>query len=80
LMLKKGCLNVCLLWVCFTLVSSILSITFPYPFTSHSPFFKSFQCTFLYPLPSHPMQYSWCSIILFSFPAFPKFCRVAPLL
>jgi hypothetical protein len=61
-------------------------ITLPYPFASHPPFFNSFQYTSLY----HPyilylhrhnvLQYCWCSIILFSFPSFPKFHRVVPLL
>jgi hypothetical protein len=83
---SKGFLNVSLLWVYFTLVSSTPCITLPYPFASHPPFFNSFQYTSLY----HPyilylqrhnvLQYCWCSIILFSFPSFPKFHRVVPLL
>jgi hypothetical protein len=52
---SKGCLNVCPLWVCFTLVRSTPSITLPYLFTSHPPFFIIFQYISLYPLPSYLM-------------------------
>jgi hypothetical protein len=41
--------------VYFTLVHSTPSITLPYPFTSHPPFFNSFQYTSLYPVPSYIM-------------------------
>jgi hypothetical protein len=55
---------------------------FPYPFTYHHPFSTAFN-TYLYTLYLHRcsvLQYHWCSIIPFSFPSFPKFHRVVPLL
>jgi hypothetical protein len=55
----------------------ILSLTLYLP----PPFFNIFQYTFLYPLPSHLVV---CDITdalsLFSFPSFPEFHRVDPLL
>jgi hypothetical protein len=75
---SKEYLNVCPLLVYFTLVHLTPSITLPYPFTSHIQFFKSFQYTSLYLLPSHLML---CDIIiLFSFSSFPEFHEVVPLL
>jgi hypothetical protein len=46
------------------------------------PLFTSFQCTSLCPLPAQMWCFMilWCSIILFSFPSFPEFHRVVPLL
>jgi hypothetical protein len=56
------------------------SISLPYPFASHHPFFNRFQYTSFYPLPSHLIlliQYYWCCIILFSFPSLPEFQKVS---
>jgi hypothetical protein len=36
----KECLNVSTLWLCFTLVHSIPSVSLPYPFTSYPPIFQ----------------------------------------
>jgi hypothetical protein len=60
---SKGFLSVPLLWVYFTLVHSTPSIALLYPFTSHPPFFNSFQYTSLCPLPSQ----MWCFMILLMF-------------
>jgi hypothetical protein len=59
------------------LVHSTSSITLPHPFTSHLPFFKSFQYTSLYPIPSLILflHYYWCSS--FSFPFFPHSSKIA---
>jgi hypothetical protein len=49
-LMLKGCLNVCPLWVYWTMVHSTTpSIILSYLFTSHPPFFNSFQYTSLYP-------------------------------
>jgi hypothetical protein len=68
LLIFKLMFNVCPLWVYFTLVRSTPSITVPYPFTSHPPFFNSFQYTSLYPLPSHLMLCDITEALSFSFP------------
>jgi hypothetical protein len=54
----------------------------PNPMSSQLPFFNSFQYISLYPLPSL-MRFTILLIlyyILFSFPWFPKYHRVVPLL
>jgi hypothetical protein len=59
------------------------SLLFSYPFTYHPLFFNSFQYTSLYLSSifiSYVMWCYWYSIILFSFPFFPKFHTVVPLL
>jgi hypothetical protein len=53
------------------------SITLLYPFISYHPFFNSFQYIFLYSLPSQNLCFT---IVLFSFPSFPKYHRVVQLL
>jgi hypothetical protein len=50
-------LNLSLLWVYFTFYSAP-SITLPYPFTFHAPFFNSFQYTSLYPLLSQMLCFT----------------------
>jgi hypothetical protein len=45
----------------------------PSPFTSHHPFFNSFQYTCLYPLPSHLMFCDITDALSFSFP-----CLLSP--
>jgi hypothetical protein len=70
------------MWLYFTLVHSTPSIALPYPFTFHPHYSTAFN-TYLYILYLHRcdvLWYYWCSIILFSFPSFPKIHRVVPLL
>jgi hypothetical protein len=64
---SKRCLNLCPLWVCFTLVCSTPFITLLYSFTSQPPFFNSFQYTSLYTLPSHLMVCDITDALTFSF-------------
>jgi hypothetical protein len=69
---SKWFLNVSFLWVYFTLICSTSSITLPSPFTSHPPFFNSFQYPYiLYLHRWYVLQHCWCSVFLFSFPSFP---------
>jgi hypothetical protein len=72
----KVLLNVCPLWVYFTLVCSTPFITLPYPFTSYSLFFNNFHYISLYDLPSQIL----CFIIFCSFICFPKFHKIFVLL
>jgi hypothetical protein len=79
----RGCLNVCPLGVCFTLVCSISLNILPYCFTSHPhPGFQPFSIHSLISstFTSCDMRYYYRSIILFFFFSFPKFHRVATLL
>jgi hypothetical protein len=59
----------------------ILSITLPYPFTSHLPFSTAFNIYpyILYLHQSYVLWYCWCFVILF-FPSFPESHRVVLLL
>jgi hypothetical protein len=54
----------------------------PYLFTSHHHVSTAFSTHpyILYLHRCYILQYYWCSILLFSFPSFPKFHRVVPLL
>jgi hypothetical protein len=78
----KGLLNVSPLWVYFTLIHSTPSIALPYPITSHPHFSTAFNTYpyILYLNRCYDLRYYWCFIILFSFPFFPEFHRVFPLL
>jgi hypothetical protein len=63
-----------------SLICSIPSNTLPYPFTSYLPIFQHLSIHILISLASCGMRYYWCSTIFFSFPSFPEFHRVVPLL
>jgi hypothetical protein len=78
----KGFLNVSPLWVHFTLVRSTPAMTLPYPFNPYPPFSTVFtiHLYILYFHRCYVLQHYWYSIILLSFPSFPKFHRVVPLL
>jgi hypothetical protein len=53
----------------------------PLAFYLPPPFFNSFQYIYiLYLHRRYLLWYCWCFIILLSFPSFPKFHRVVPLL
>jgi hypothetical protein len=76
LMFKGVCLNVCPLWVCFTIIHSPPPITLPYPHFQQFSIHILICSTFRF----YVMLYYWCSILLFSFLPFLKFHRVVPIL
>jgi hypothetical protein len=76
----KEVLDVSPLRVHFTSVSSTPFITAPYPFPpTHLSTAFSAHPYFLYLHRCYFLRYYRCSVILFSFPSFPEFHRVAPL-
>jgi hypothetical protein len=68
-------------WVYLNLVSSAPSIILPYPFPPTPHFSTAFNtyCCILYLCRCNVFWYCW-TIIPFSFPSFPRFRGVAPLL
>jgi hypothetical protein len=76
----KG-ISLCLpIWVFWVYVQPLPTLL--YPSTSHPPFSTAFNTHpyILYFHRCYVLWYYWCSIIVFSFPSFPEFLRVVPLL